>query len=92
MDAERINKPLSRKLRIKHGNGRSSDLLAFEAFPFLRKVTVGFKSSYELTAAGTVQVLHLLPYYAIQSVRWIWHHCFGKSMYYLEYSIILVGE
>jgi hypothetical protein len=37
MDAERINKPLSRKLRILKGNGRSSDLLAFEAFPFTEK-------------------------------------------------------
>ena len=49
-------------------NGRSSDLLAFEAFPSVQTVTVVSKALFELTAAGTVQDLHPFPYYAIQPV------------------------
>ncbi len=44
--------------------GRSSDSLAFEAFPSVswRSVTGVSKAQFELTAAGTAQDLHLFPY------------------------------
>jgi len=55
------------KALIIYRQGRSSDSLTSEAFPIRslcreKSVTQVSKAFYELTAAGTVQDLHLFPY------------------------------
>jgi hypothetical protein len=53
-------------------------------------VTVGFKSINELTAAGTVQVSHLFPYYATHPVRWICAPLLGAKVVF--FNVKLRGE